>query len=227
VPPFKEKEVDKYFILFEKVAENLKWPRENWTQLLQCVITGKASEIYTSLSVHQSGDYDVVKECILRGYKLVPEADRQKFRNYRKEAGQTHVEFAREKEQLFDRWCLAKKVEQDYQNLKQMILIEEFKNCVHNDVKTCLDEHQIETLENAARAADEYSLTHKVPFVNKTSTQQLNGRKVFPPNSSPSKTQTNTTFKDQTSEKFDSRSLSLPTCNFCKKKNTLFLIATN
>ena len=118
VPHFKEKEVDKYFILFEKVAENLKWPRENWTQLLQCVITGKASEIYTSLSVQQSSDYDGVKEYILRGYELVPEAYRQKFRNYRKQAGQTHIEFAREKEQLFDRWCLAKKVEQDYQNLK-------------------------------------------------------------------------------------------------------------
>ena len=77
------------------------------------------------------------------------------------------------------------------------------------------------------RAADEYLLTHKIPFINKISTQQSNGRKVFPPNSSPSKTQTNTTFKNQTSEKFDSRSLSLPTCTFCKKKDTLLLIAIN
>ena len=116
---------------------------------------------------------------------------------------------------MFDRWCLAKKVEQDYQNLKQMILIEEFKSYVHSDVRSYLDEHRIETLENAARAADEYSLSHKVPFVNMTSTQQSSGRKVFPPNSSPSKTHTNITFKSQTSEKFDSKFLSLPTCNFC------------
>ena len=27
VPPFQEKEVDKYFLHFEKVAENLKWPK--------------------------------------------------------------------------------------------------------------------------------------------------------------------------------------------------------
>ena len=32
-PPFQEKEVDKYFLHFEKVAENLKWPREHWTLL--------------------------------------------------------------------------------------------------------------------------------------------------------------------------------------------------
>ena len=97
MPPFKEKEVDQYFVLFEKVAENLNWARENWTQLIQCVLTGKASGIYTSLSVQHSSDYDLVKECILRSYELVLKAYRQKFWNYRKEAGKTHVEFARDK----------------------------------------------------------------------------------------------------------------------------------
>ena len=47
VPPFQEKEVDKYFLHFEKVAENLKWPKEHWTLLLQSVVIGKAREIYT------------------------------------------------------------------------------------------------------------------------------------------------------------------------------------
>ena len=47
VPPFQEKEVDKYFLHFEKVAENLKWPKEHWTLLLQSVIIRKAWEIYT------------------------------------------------------------------------------------------------------------------------------------------------------------------------------------
>ena len=42
VPPFQEKEVDNFFLHFEKVAENLKWPREHWTLLLQSVVIGKA-----------------------------------------------------------------------------------------------------------------------------------------------------------------------------------------
>ena len=83
VPPFQEKEVDKYFLHFEKVAENLKWPREHWTLLLQSVVIGKAREIYTQLSLEQSSDYDKVKEVILKAYELVPEAYRQKFRNCR------------------------------------------------------------------------------------------------------------------------------------------------
>ena len=127
VPPFQEKEVDKYFLHFEKVAENLKWPKEHWTLLLQSVVIGKAREIYTQLPLDQSSDYDTVKNLILKAYELVPEAYRQKFRNCRKEHDQTHVEFARTKEQLFDRWCSSKDVKSDHAKLRQLMLVEEFK----------------------------------------------------------------------------------------------------
>ena len=95
VPPFQEKEVDKYFAHFEKVADSLNWPKESWVLLLQSVLVGKAQEIYGSLSVEQSSNYEHVKEAILKAYELVPEAYRQKFRNYLKYDSKTHVEFAR------------------------------------------------------------------------------------------------------------------------------------
>ena len=62
VPPFQEKEVDKYFAHFEKVADSLNWPTESWVLLLQSVLVGKAQEIYGSLSVEQSSNYEHVKE---------------------------------------------------------------------------------------------------------------------------------------------------------------------
>ena len=167
VPPFQEKEVDKYFLHFEKVAENLNWPKEHWTLLLQSVLIGKAREIYTQLGVEQSHHYETVKELILKGYELVPEAYRQKFRNCKKDSNQTHVEFARNKEQLFDRWCCSKKIDQNYDKLRQLVLVEEFKRCIQSDVKTFLCEKQVETLEEAARLADDYYLTHKVSFIAK------------------------------------------------------------
>ncbi|KAK3087667.1 hypothetical protein FSP39_008934 [Pinctada imbricata] len=80
VPKFKEKSVDKYFPHFEKIAANLKWPRDFWPTLLQSVLIGKAAEVYSALSIAESSDYDKVKDTILRAYQLVPEAYRQKFR---------------------------------------------------------------------------------------------------------------------------------------------------
>ena len=131
VPPFQEKEVDKYFLHFEKVAENLNWPKEHWTLLLQSVLIGKAREIYTQLGVEQSHHYETVKELILKGYELFPEAYRQKFRNCKKDSNQTHVEFARNKEQLFDIWCCSKKIDQNYDKLRQLMLVEN-SNVVFN-----------------------------------------------------------------------------------------------
>ena len=41
------------------------------------------------------------------------------------------------------------------------MLVEEFKRCINSDVKSVLDEKEVETLEKAARLADDYTLTHK------------------------------------------------------------------
>ena len=162
VPPFQEKEVDKYFAHFEKVADSLNWPKEIWVLLLQSVLVGKAQEIYGSLSVEQSSNYEHVKEAILKAYELVPEAYRQKFRNYLKYDSKTHVEFAREKENLFNRWCHSKEIGQDFKKLKQMVLLEEFKDKVRPDIRSHLDEQKVEELEKAAIMADDYALTHKM-----------------------------------------------------------------
>ena len=84
---------------------------------------------------------------------MVPEAYRQKFRDCRKEPNQTHVEFARTKEQLFDRWCSSKKVGSDHEKLRQLMLVEEFKWCINSDVRAFLNEKEVENLDVAARLA--------------------------------------------------------------------------
>ena len=87
-----------------------------------------------------------------------------------------HVEFARTKEHLFDRWCCSKKIGSDYPKSRQLISVEEFKRCIHSHVKSFLDGKEVETLEKAARLAADYTLTHKVSFLNKA-----NPRKPFYP----------------------------------------------
>ncbi|CAB3998644.1 Hypothetical predicted protein [Paramuricea clavata] len=114
VPPFQEREVDKYFLHFEKVAKNCNWPKESWTMLLQSVLLGKAWELFSQLTVEDSGEYDTVKQLILKGYELVPEAYRQTFCVLCKSSNKTFVEFVQEKAQLLDRWCTSENVENKF-----------------------------------------------------------------------------------------------------------------
>ena len=111
------------------------------------------------MSIEESQKYDYVKDVILRGYQLNPEAYRQKFRNCQKNNSQTFVELARVKEQLFDRWCHSKKANQEFEKLWQLSLIE-FKRRMPLNMKTILDEKQVENLHEAADLADGYFLTH-------------------------------------------------------------------
>ncbi|KAJ8049035.1 hypothetical protein HOLleu_01585 [Holothuria leucospilota] len=144
VPKFQEDNVEKFFNHFEKLGEQLKWPR-----------------------VEDSMDYDKVKKAILQAYELVPEAYRQKFRKYRKADTQTYVEFAYQKERHFDRWCASKKVS-TFDTLRQLMLVEEFKRCVNDDIKTHLEENKADKLKEVANLADQYALTHKFGKVGQT-----------------------------------------------------------
>ncbi len=70
-----------------------------------------------------------MKNAVLRAYELVPEAYQQKFCRLVKTPRQTFVEFARDKANLFDKWCATNKVD-TFEQLKELILLEEFKNCL-------------------------------------------------------------------------------------------------
>ncbi|KAJ8027979.1 hypothetical protein HOLleu_30093 [Holothuria leucospilota] len=162
-----EDNVEKFFNHFEKLGEQLKWPRDKWSILIQSNFTGKAQEVYSALSIEDSMDYDKVKKAILQAYELVPEAYRQKFRKYRKADTQTYVEFAYQKERHFDRWCASKKVS-TFDTLRQLVLVEEFKRCVNDDIKTHLEENKADKLSEVANLADQYALTHKFGKVGQT-----------------------------------------------------------
>jgi len=56
------------------------------------------------------------------------------------------------------------------------MLVEEFNRCIQYDVKSFLDEKQVESLEEAARLADDYSFSHKTPFriIHQTPLNQFN-----------------------------------------------------
>ncbi len=62
------------------------------------------------------------------------------------------------------------------EQLRQLILLEEFKNCLPEVVSVYLNEQKAITLEQAAILADEFVLTHKVNFGDKQAESQSKGQ---------------------------------------------------
>lgn len=91
------------------------------------------------------------------------------------------MEFAREQEVLFEGWFKSQDAK-DLDDLKNLILLEQFKHRVHERVATYLNERKGLTLEKAAVLTDEFSLTHKTTFPSKSPSTNTESNAKKPPN---------------------------------------------
>ena len=70
-----------------------------------------------------------MKQAVLKVYELIAEAYRLKIGARKMSEVETHVEFVRNKERLFDKWVKAKNVCGDYEKFRQLMLLMEIKRC--------------------------------------------------------------------------------------------------
>lgn len=82
------------------------WPEADGALMLQCVLTGKAQEAYSTLSLEDRSSCSKIKSAVLNAYELAPGAYRQHFRTWARKTSQTYVEFARDPSIHFKRWLI-------------------------------------------------------------------------------------------------------------------------
>ncbi len=74
---------------------------------------------------------------------------------------------------LFDKWCAASKVN-DFNSLRELVLLEEFKSCLPELVVVYLNEQKVTSMSQAAVLAEEFVLTHKSVFLQLHARRRLN-----------------------------------------------------
>ena len=60
---------------------------------LSALLTGKALEVYSRLSVEQASDYEEIKTSLLHRFQLTEEGFRLKFRNTKPEQSERYLQF--------------------------------------------------------------------------------------------------------------------------------------
>ena len=98
------------------------------------------------------------------------------------------------------------------------MLVEELKRCISSDVKSFLDEKEVET------SADDYTLTHKVSFVSKVNPRKpfnsSSGHKPSPSLQSGNSSQMSPKHKPPGKNK-GHNPFSQPVCNYCKQSGLI------
>lgn len=116
------------------------------------------------MSSERISDYKHVKSVILRAYELVPDANIQKFSKYKKLIKHLLNSHDRKKICLISGLGLRNLIKLFFSYLRQVILLEEFNDCVSQDLKTDLEDNNSKTLEEAAVISDTLTHSHEKNF---------------------------------------------------------------
>ena len=148
--------------IFERFAENAKWPKEEWATNLATLLQGKALDVYSRLSSTDAIVYDTLKEALLKRYQLTEEGFRVKFRLSKQESGETANQFIVRLDNYLTRWMDLGKVDITFEGLKDLILREQFLAVSGKNLVMFLKERKIKSVEEMTQLADQYIEAHGI-----------------------------------------------------------------
>ena len=97
-------DVEAYLTTFERLMTVHRVEQTLWVVHLAPQLAGRAQQAYAALTADVAGDYESVKQAILRRYDISPETYRQRFRAARRKEQEAYSELATRLEDLAKKW---------------------------------------------------------------------------------------------------------------------------
>jgi len=167
LPHFNEQkdDMDAYLRRFERFATSMGWPHSEWSMSLSALLTGKALDVYSRLSVEQASDYDQVKTSLLYRFQLTEEGFRVKFRSTKPEQSERYLQFVDRLHSYLVRWMDLGKTPQRFDALKDLIIREQMLNVCDKDLSLFLKERKPKSADEMAKMADNYVEAHNAHYL--------------------------------------------------------------
>jgi len=94
--------------MFERLMTAFEIKHEKWAFKLASHLTGKAQQAYAALSADDAGDFDKLKNAILRRYDITEESYRQRFRLMKRIGDESNRETVARLSDLATNWLKSK-----------------------------------------------------------------------------------------------------------------------
>ncbi|MPC38080.1 hypothetical protein E2C01_031581 [Portunus trituberculatus] len=142
LPVYQEGEdIATYLTCFERVAGLLHLESSTYAVRLGCLLTGKAANLYVSLSPETTNDYDALTKSLLTGFKMTAERYCLDFRNTKIRDGENYSQFSVHLTRLFQSWLEASQVQESFHSLKEFMILNQFLASLNPDIRTFIKEH--------------------------------------------------------------------------------------
>ena len=112
-------------------------------------MTGKAAELYVSLSSEITSDYNKLKTSLLAGFKKTSDGYRLDFRSAKIRDGENHTQFSVHLTRLFQSWVGASKIEETFASLREFMVLDQFLASLSSDLHTFIKEYRPSSHDSA------------------------------------------------------------------------------
>ena len=157
--------MDSYLGRFERFAETQKWKCEHWAVYLSALLKGRALDVYSKMPPEQTGDYDRLKDALLKRYMLSADGFKKRFRTAKPEAGESPTQFLTRIDNYLERWIELAKVTKSYEGLKTLIVQEQYLSTCPKEMAMHLKEGKPKNLTELGDVAENYIEAHATDIV--------------------------------------------------------------
>ncbi|KAM3922921.1 uncharacterized protein RB166_011988 [Leptodactylus fuscus] len=178
-------DLDIFLQVFERTCQQYHLPREQWARYLIPGLKGKALEVFAYLSPELDGDYDAIKEALIKRYTLPPEMYRQRFRSVKWDPTSSYADVVHSLGTTFRQWLRVLSIT-TFEDLADLMIKEQFLDVCPPEVCHFVCDREPKTADQAAKFADSY-VANRMPREAKgeTTLQRSPSWKERPGRSSP------------------------------------------
>ena len=163
LPTFNEKvdQIDGFIHRFEMHATAVGWDKSTWCSALANLLTGKALEVFTSMKVENAGNYDILKESLLKRFEFTEDGFSKRFRACKPEEGENFTSFINRLKHYLDRWTeLAGVKDKSFDQLYDLMLRDQVYSACHHDLVAHLKERKPANCDELTKTAELYATAH-------------------------------------------------------------------
>ena len=222
---------------FELHAINQGWKKETWSMSLQSLLTGRALQVMSHLSINDANDYESLKSSLLNAFRCTDDGFRKKFRDSKPLENESFTAFVHRTKLYMSRWIELSEIDlSDGKNIGDLMLRDQILNSCNEKLSAYLREQKPKSSEELAKLAENFIAAHPDVSIKNTSKSNADvfcpGNNAVSQNVSQSQVQSRgrAIFRPQVGPLYNNnrRSTSLPSlgpaqyrrplqCNICKR----------
>ncbi|XP_075683474.1 uncharacterized protein LOC142652014 [Rhinoderma darwinii] len=171
----KDGDLDTFLRGFEKACRQYQLPSEQWARYLTPGLKGKALEVFAALPLDQDGDYDAIKQALIRKYNLTPEVYRKRFRTLQRGPNDSYSDVVDGLRINLQQWIRGFSIT-TFEGLEDLIIKDQLLHICPVEVRQFVLDREPKDAAQAAHIADAY-LANREPAVRKPSIANWKGGK--------------------------------------------------